>query len=85
MLAYFEETSEAAAAMLRPGNAGANTAADQIAVAEAALKQIPAERVAGIEVLLRTDSAGAVHELIEWAHEGGVRYSVGLRFDRAGA
>lgn len=78
MLAYFEETSEAAAGMLRPGNAGANTAADQIAVAEAALEQIPAERIEGIEVLLRTDSAGAVHELIEWAREGGVRYSVGF-------
>lgn len=78
MLAYFEETSEAAAGMLRPGNAGANTAADQIAVAEAALEQIPAERVEGIEVLLRTDSAGAVRELIEWAREGGIRYSVGF-------
>lgn len=71
MLAYFEETSEAAAGLLRPGNAAANTAADQIAVAEAALEQVPAERAAGIEVLLRTDSAGAVHELIEWAHEAG--------------
>lgn len=78
MLAYFEETSEAAAGLLRPGNAAANTAADQIAVAEAALEQIPAERVEGIEVLLRTDSAGAVHELIEWAREGGIRYSVGF-------
>jgi hypothetical protein len=78
MLAYFEETSEAAAGLLRPGNAGANTAADQIAVAEAALEQIPAERIEGIEVLLRTDSAGAVHELLEWAREGGIRYSVGF-------
>jgi Transposase DDE domain group 1 len=78
MLAYFEETSEAAAGMLRPGNAGANTAADQVAVAEAALEQVPAERVEEIEVLLRTDSAGAVHELIEWAREGGIRYSVGF-------
>ncbi|MGE5281855.1 MAG: IS1380 family transposase [Chloroflexota bacterium] len=78
MLAYFEETSEAAAGLLRPGNAGANTAADQIAVAEAALEQIPAERVEEIEVLLRTDSAGAVHELIEWAREGGIGYSVGF-------
>lgn len=78
MLAYFEETSEAAAGLLRPGNAGANTAADQIAVAEAALEQIPTERIEGIEVLLRTDSAGAVHELLEWAREGGIRYSVGF-------
>jgi hypothetical protein len=78
MLAYFEETSEAAAGMLRAGNAGANTAADQIAVAEAALEQIPSKRIEGIEILLRVDSAGAVHELLEWAREGGIRYSVGF-------
>ena len=78
MLAYFDETSEAAAGMLRAGNAGANTAADQIAVAEAALEQIPAERAPEIDVLLRVDSAGAVHELLEWAREGDVRFSVGF-------
>jgi hypothetical protein len=58
LLAYFDESAEAAAGMLRPGNAGANTAADQIAVAEAALEQIPAERIEGIEVLLRVDPHG---------------------------
>ena len=78
MLAYFDESSEAAAGMLRAGNAGANTAADQIGVAEAALEQIPAERVEEIEVLLRVDSAGAVHELLEWACEGDIRFSVGF-------
>lgn len=78
MLAYFDESSEAAAGMLRAGNAGANTAADQVAVAEAALEQVPAERVESIEVLLRVDSAGAVHELLEWAREGGIRFSVGF-------
>lgn len=78
MLAYLDETSEAAAAMLRPGNAGANTAADQIAVAEAALEQIPAERAAEVDVLLRVDSAGAVHELLDWAKEGDIRFSVGF-------
>src|SRR3954453_22536027 len=41
MLAYTEESGEALSGELRPGNAGANTAADQIAVAEAALAQIP--------------------------------------------
>ncbi len=78
MLAYFDESQEAAAGMLRPGNAGANTAADQIAVAEAALEQVPSERVEGIEVLLRVDSAGATHDLLEWAREGAVRFSVGF-------
>jgi hypothetical protein len=60
LLAYFDESQEAAAGMLRPGNA----AADQIAVAEAALEQIPTERIESIEVLLRVDSAGAAHELL---------------------
>ncbi|MCA1700514.1 MAG: IS1380 family transposase [Actinobacteria bacterium] len=78
LLAYFDESSEAAAGMLRPGNAGANTAADQIAVAEEALEQIPASRVESIELLLRVDSAGATHELLEWAREGAIRFSVGF-------
>jgi Transposase DDE domain group 1 len=78
MLAYFDESSEAAAGMLRPGNAGANTAADQIAVAEAALEQIPSGRIEEIEVLLRCDSAGATHELLDWAREGRIRFSVGF-------
>jgi len=78
LLAYFDESSEAAAAMLRPGNAGANTARDQIEVAEAALEQIPTERIESIEVLLRIDSAGATHELLEWAREGRIRFSVGF-------
>jgi hypothetical protein len=77
MLAYADETGEALAGELRPGNAGANTAADQIAVAEAAIEQIPVEHVANIEILLRVDSAGACHELIDWAREARIAFSVG--------
>lgn len=77
MLAYFDQTSEAAAAMLRPGNAGANTAVDQVAVAEAAIEQIPSDRIEGIEILLRADSAGASHDLLNWAREGRIGFSVG--------
>ncbi|MGH2805595.1 MAG: IS1380 family transposase, partial [Thermoleophilaceae bacterium] len=83
LLAYFDESSEAAAGMLRAGNAGANTAADQIAVAEAALEQIPTERIAEIEVLLRVDSAGATHELLDWAHDANIRFSVGFDLTEA--
>ena len=78
LLAYFDETSEAAAGALRPGNAGANTAADQVAVAAAALEQIPTQRIEEIEILLRIDSAGASHELLDWAHEGRINFSVGF-------
>ena len=53
MLAYGDQTGEALAAELRPGNAGANNAADQIAVAERAIGQIPAEHIETIEILLR--------------------------------
>ncbi len=65
MLAYGDETGEALAGRLRPGNAGANTAADQIAVAERAVGQIPAKHIETIEIVLRVDSAGASHELID--------------------
>jgi hypothetical protein len=77
LLAYFDESDEAAAGALRPGNAGANTAADQIEVVEQALEQIPPERVEQIEILLRVDSAGATHDLLDFAREGRIRYSVG--------
>jgi hypothetical protein len=78
LLAYADETGEAMAGMLRPGNAAANTAADQIAVAEEALQQIPIEHVEQIDILLRTDSAGATHALLDWCREGRIRFSVGI-------
>jgi hypothetical protein len=77
LLAYGDENREALAGILRPGRAGSNTAADQIAVAERAVEQIPAAHAAGIKLLLRADSAGAVHGLIDWCREGEIRYSVG--------
>ncbi|MFL5332762.1 MAG: IS1380 family transposase [Geminicoccaceae bacterium] len=78
MLAYADQTGEALAGELRPGNAGANTVEDQIAVAEQALAQIPAEHISSIELLLRVDSAGACHELLDWCREAKIRYSVGF-------
>jgi hypothetical protein len=77
MLAYGDETDESLAGELRPGNAGANTAADQIAVAEQAIAQIPTAHIEDIELLLRADSAGASHELLDWCREARIRYSVG--------
>src|SRR5215210_5799427 len=43
--AYADETREALGAMLRPGNAGANTAADHITLLDGALEQIPAGQI----------------------------------------
>jgi hypothetical protein len=83
MLAYADETSEALAGELRPGNAGANTAADQIAVAEQAMGQIPAEYIESIKLLLRVDTAGSSHELLDWAREGRIEFSVGYELNEA--
>ena len=77
MLAYGDETGEALAGELRSGNAGANNAIDQIAVAERAIAQIPAEHIETIQVLLRVDSAGASHELLDWCRDGRIEFSVG--------
>jgi hypothetical protein len=77
LLAYLDQTGEALAARLRPGSAGANDAADQIAVGDAALAQIPTEHIESLEILLRVDSAGAIHELIDWSREARIRFSVG--------
>ena len=77
LMAYCDETGEALAAILRPGNAGSNTAADQIAVIEQALEQIPAEHISDMEILVRADSAGATHDLLDFCREGRLRYSVG--------
>ena len=55
-------TGEPLAALLRPGNAGSNTAADHLTVIRAALRQLPSHRTghrAGRKVLVRVDGAGA--------------------------
>ncbi len=58
LLACLDESDEVLAGQLRAGNAGANTAADQIAVAEQALDQIPIAHSTDIDALLPVDSAG---------------------------
>src|SRR3954453_1655243 len=75
--AYADETREALGALLRPGNAGANTAADHITVLDRALAQIAPESIEQIEILVRADSAGATHALLDHCHEANMRFSVG--------
>src|SRR4051794_4539232 len=78
MLAYLDGSKEALAGVLRPGNAGSNTAADQIAALDAALQQLP-RRVATREpILMRADSAGATHDLLDFCRDGRIRFSVGF-------
>ncbi|HKG66475.1 MAG TPA: IS1380 family transposase [Solirubrobacteraceae bacterium] len=78
MLAYLDGSEEALAGLLRPGNAGANTAADQIAVLDAALAQLPKRVAAREQILMRADSAGATHELLDFCRDGRLRFSVGF-------
>jgi DDE family transposase len=78
LLAYLDGTEQALAGMLRPGNAGANTADDQIEVLDAALARLP-QRVAAREpILVRADSAGATHALLDYCRDGKLRFSVGF-------
>ena len=58
IMAYLDNTNEALAGLLRPGKAGANTAADHITVTDAALAQIPDAVRQSTPILFRTDGAG---------------------------
>jgi Transposase DDE domain group 1 len=81
--AYADETREALSALLRPGNAGANTAADHKIVLDRALEQIPAEHIEQIEILVRADSAGATHELADYWRDARMRFSFGYELTEA--
>jgi hypothetical protein len=72
-------TGEPVAALLRPGNAGSNTAADHITTAQLALAQLPKKYRRGRQTLIRCDSAGGTHEFVAWLAQRGrwLSYSVG--------
>ncbi|WP_026197858.1 IS1380 family transposase [Sciscionella marina] len=78
---------EALAGLLRPGNAGANTAADHITVLEQALAALPAYArpvpgdTRGPRVLARSDSAGATRAFAAACRARGVGFSFGFRVD----
>ncbi len=87
-------TGEPVAVMLRPGNAGSNTAADHVTVIRDALRQLPIhaapERASagtavgkapsrvGRKVLVRIDGAGATHDVVDYLHARRLSYSVGF-------
>ncbi len=72
-------TGEPLALLLRPGNAGSNTAADHITVLRDAFHQLPdlPGRRPGKTVLVRVDGAGHSHKLVEWLTNQRVQYSIG--------
>jgi hypothetical protein len=67
---------EALTIMLRPGNAGSNTASEHIAVTRLALAQLP--RRLRRRVLIRTDSGGGTHGFLAWLAGRRLHYSVGM-------
>jgi Transposase DDE domain group 1 len=78
---------EALAGLLRPGNAGSNTATDHVSVLDMALAALP-ERArprpgepGSPAVLVRTDAAGATHVFAAAVRERGCSFSLGFGID----
>ena len=59
-------SGEPVAGLLRPGNAGSDTAADHVEAAGPALRQPPKKYRRGRRTLIRTDSGGGTHEFVNW-------------------
>jgi len=90
LFCFADHSGEALAAMLRPGNAAANSGADQLAVVDAAIASLPEPHRRGHRVgddagliqhpiLVRADSAGAVGGFIAGLVERNVEFSVYAR------
>jgi hypothetical protein len=77
---WLDETGEPLAAILRPGNAGSNTAADHFTVLGMALAQLPAEDLQR-EILVRTDIGGQTHQFTSDCRDAGIRFSVGYELN----
>ncbi|HET7327167.1 MAG TPA: IS1380 family transposase [Nocardioidaceae bacterium] len=78
---------EALAGILRPGNAGSNTAADHIELLDLALAGLPAHArprpgaADSPRLLIRSDSAGATHAFAQACRDAGVEFSFGFAVD----
>jgi Transposase DDE domain group 1 len=78
---------EALAGLLRPGNAGSNTAADHVTVLGWALESLPGayrptpNDPGGQQILVRCDSAGATHGFADACRVAGVGFSFGYAVD----
>ncbi len=90
MLCFADGIGEALAALLRPGNAGANTVADHLTVLDAAVAQLPAEVGVGHRpgddgdivrraVAVRTDSAGCTRGFVAGCRARNVGFAVVAR------
>jgi hypothetical protein len=79
---WCDNTHELLAISLRPGNANANNAGDHLDVLGRAIAQIPCDHRR--RILVRADTAGATHQLLDWLTEHGrvpgrsMEFSVGF-------
>jgi hypothetical protein len=80
LLCYLDETGEPLAGLLRPGNAGSNTASDHFEVLQLALEQLP-ESDLDREILVRTDIGGCTHAFTRDCRAAGIRFSIGYEVD----
>jgi hypothetical protein len=92
LLAMAGDCDEVLAGIMRPGNAGANTAIDHVTVLSNAIAALPAEWRTGHEpgdhpddaakeLIVRADSAGASHWLAEHCTERNIGFSIGYAID----
>jgi hypothetical protein len=90
MLCFADATGEALAGLLRPGNAVANSGADQLAVVDLAVAQLPEDYQLGHRpgddaaavvhrVVVRADTAGAVASFVTALVARNIEFSVGGR------
>lgn len=94
MLCFLDASGEALAGMLRPGNAAANSGADQLAVIDAAIAQLPDQwrrghcsgdsaALVAHPVLVRADTAGAVAAFVDGLVTRNCEFSIGARVNDA--
>jgi hypothetical protein len=86
----FSDDGEALAGILRPGNAAANSGADQLAVVDMAIAQLPADVAVGHRcgddpclvrepVVVRADTAGHVHAFVAGLAARNIEFSISAR------
>ena len=86
----FTDDGEALAGMLRPGNAAANSGADQLAVVDLAIAQLPADAAAGHRpgddptlvrerIVVRADTAGHVQAFVAGLVARNIEFSISAR------
>ena len=90
MFCFADQTGETLAALLRPGNAGANTVADHVTVLDSAIGQLPAEIAVGHRggdapslvrraLVVRADSAGCTEGFLSACRDRNVGFFVSAR------